>query len=190
MSRLIADPLLTAARFALLLLGGIILFAFVIMIIGIFAVLTVERAEVMTQVISFDAPPSVFWLIVAALVIVSAILATALQFIRLRFRMVVSVDRGDTFIAANAARLAQMGWLIVLGQLGILLIWAVEKVVDGYVDDTGINTDLSLSGWLLALVLFILARVFLRGTDLRAELEGTFGWRLSSNSTMCSTPGG
>ena len=44
MSRLIADPLLTAARFALLLLGGIILFAFVIMIIGIFAVLTVERA--------------------------------------------------------------------------------------------------------------------------------------------------
>lgn len=173
MSTFKSDPLLTAARFALILIGAIIIFAFVMLVIGIVAVLSVERAEVMAQVAGFDAPPSVYWLVVAALIVITAILGGTLQFIRLLYRMVASVDLGDPFVPANAQRLAQMGWLTIGVQLGILMIWAMAQIVESYVGDTRFNGELSLSGWLLALVLFILARIFRFGTDLRAEVEGT-----------------
>lgn len=53
------------------------------------------------------------------------------------------------------------------------MIWGLAQIVETYADDTGFDGDISLSGWLLALVLFILARLFRHGTNLRAGIEGT-----------------
>jgi Protein of unknown function (DUF2975) len=173
MSLLRSDPLLAAAKFLLILIGGIILFACVILIIGLVAVLSAERAEVLAQIAKFGAPDWFYWLVVGALVIVAAILAAILQFLRLLFQMVTSVDRGDPFVPANADRLTQMAWLTIGVQLAIMAVWGMAQLVERYVDDSGVDSGLSLSGWFLALVLFILARVFRHGTDLRAEVEGT-----------------
>jgi Protein of unknown function (DUF2975) len=173
MSTLKSDPLLAAARFALIAIGGILLFAIAMLVLGTGAALTVERADVLAQVAAVDAPPSVYWLVLAAMLVIIAILAAALQFIRLLYRMVRSVDAGDPFAPVNAERLAQMGWLTVGVQLGAVAVWSMAQIVKSYAPDHDFSWDLSLSGWLLALVLFILARVFRHGTDLRAEVEGT-----------------
>lgn len=58
-------------------------------------------------------------------------------------------------------------------QIGLIMIWGLAQIDETYADDTGFDGDISLSGWLLALVLFILARTFRHGTNLRAEIEGT-----------------
>jgi Protein of unknown function (DUF2975) len=173
MPRLKSDPLLAAARISLILVGGIILFAAVLLVIGIGAVLTVERSEVLAQVASFNAPASIYWLVVAAMLVIVGVLAAALQFIRQLYRIILSVNDGDPFVPVNAVRLGQMAWLTVAVQLGTTIVWAMAQIVKSYAPINDFAWDLSLSGWLLALVLFILARVFRHGTDLRAEVEGT-----------------
>ena len=63
MSRLRADPLLTAARMLLYGLGGLFLFAFVLLIIGVGVMLTIERAALLTQIAEIGAPATLFWLL-------------------------------------------------------------------------------------------------------------------------------
>lgn len=173
MTRWKTDPLLVAAKLLLILIGGVIGFAFIMLAIGTVAVLTVERADVMAQVAEFDGPQSLYWLVVAALIIIMAILAGIVRFNQLLYRMVTTVDHGDPFIPANTQRLEQMGWLTVGVQLGLTIIWGISQYVERFAGDTGIDGEITLSGWFLALVLFILARVFRHGTQLRAEVEGT-----------------
>jgi hypothetical protein len=84
-----------------------------------------------------------------------------------------SVETGDPFIRANAIRLKAIGWLMIAVQIvGIPLAIAAGKLADLFGDsDTGL--DLSISGILAILLVFILAGVFERGAEMREELEGT-----------------
>ncbi|PZU15567.1 MAG: hypothetical protein DI591_09455 [Citromicrobium sp.] len=94
--------------------------------------------------------------------------------------MVVSVSEGDPFVPANAERLSRMGWTALTGHLlallvGALVLWFTHEVKDGangklVIED---HISISLSGIMLILTLFILARVFRQGAMMRAELEGT-----------------
>jgi hypothetical protein len=89
--------------------------------------------------------------------------------------IIATVGEGDPFIMANAARLRRMGWQALIIQLvGIpamlLSTWLEPLLVE---DSFGITSDVSLNGFGLALVLFILARVFAAGSAMRADLEGT-----------------
>ena len=89
--------------------------------------------------------------------------------------MIDTVGRGDPFTLENAARLRRMGWLAIIVQvvslpLAMLATWLESNVEKGSFQ---LDSDISLTGIGLAIVLFILARVFTRGAEMREELEGT-----------------
>lgn len=76
---------------------------------------------------------------------------------------------GDPFVPENAVRLRAMAWLLlgmeVLGYLLGLISHMAVKESAGF--------EFSITGLIAVLSLFVLARVFTRGTELRDEIEGT-----------------
>jgi hypothetical protein len=100
----------------------------------------------------------------------------AFVFVRLLRRIVGSVAAGDPFVPANADRLRKMAWLTIAYQvvqvpLSGLIIWfdsAPAKSNVHYGDES-----ISPAIIAMALILFILARVFRQGALMRDELEGT-----------------
>lgn len=171
------DLLLSAAQ-VIIILGCIaIVFAMVMIGIGIGAVATVQHAEIAAKLASADAPAIVIWLLVGALLVVEGLLYLGLRFL-LELRAVgASVEQGDPFHPDNAARLARMGWIAVIGQVAVLPLGALATWLKPFSDKLGDTVDVSvgLDGGtiLLILILFILARVFKRGAAMRADLEGT-----------------
>ena len=108
----------------------------------------------------------------------AALLALGVYFLVLLKRIVASVGEGDPFAPVNAVRLSHMGWATLAGQvasipIGAATIWVARIVADN--DPVELRDDFGFSGstLLLTLVLFILARVFRRGAQMREELEGT-----------------
>src|SRR5262249_17290005 len=106
-----------------------------------------------------------------------AIAALALvQFIlRALRRVVASASVGDPFIEANAVELVRVAWLL----LGVNVIDALLKpmvyllapaVVRAKMHDT---VHVSITGLFAVLLIFVLAQIFRRGSDMRAELAGT-----------------
>ncbi|HET9355836.1 MAG TPA: DUF2975 domain-containing protein [Sphingomicrobium sp.] len=97
-------------------------------------------------------------------------------FFRLLRRIVDSVSEGDPFIPVNADRLYHMAWLslgiqAVLIAATPLMFWfdALPEKPNVHRGDSG----LSLGALVTALLLFVLARVFRVGSQMREELEGT-----------------
>jgi hypothetical protein len=106
-----------------------------------------------------------------------AIVALALvQFIfRGLRRVVLSASVGDPFIEANALELVRVAWLL----LGVEVMDALIKpmiyllapdAVRAMMHDT---VHISVTGLFAVLLIFVLAQIFRRGSDMRAELAGT-----------------
>ena len=92
-----------------------------------------------------------------------------------RSQIIATVGDGDPFILVNADRLTHMAWLSVAVQvLGIVASllgkWAEKRYA---ANNFEFNSEFTFTGIALALVLFILARVFREGAKMREELEGT-----------------
>ncbi|SRR5579859_905859 len=87
--------------------------------------------------------------------------------------MVDSVRGGDPFIPENARRLM----VIARTMLGIQLLNLAEGAISAAFSTPGNQLDAgwepSIDGWLAVLLLFVLARVFHHGTQMRADLAGT-----------------
>ncbi len=116
----------------------------------------------------------VFPWVVAGLVAAAALFAAAFRFAQLLGNIVGSVSAGDPFTLANAGRLRHMGWLALVFQvLSLIIAWpskwtellTLRALVSG--------ENLSLNGLMIAIVMFILARVFREGAEMRADLDGT-----------------
>jgi hypothetical protein len=83
---------------------------------------------------------------------------------------------GDPFVGDNAERLKRIGWLL----LGVMVVqflsttmvaWiAPDNNIAGHIDG---GSGPSLAGLLAVLLIFVLARIFRHGSEMRAELEGT-----------------
>ena len=87
--------------------------------------------------------------------------------------IVDSVAEGDPFIRANAIRLKAIGWLMLAAQIiGIPLAIAAREAADLF-GENNIDLDISLTGILAILLVFILAGIFELGAEMREELEGT-----------------
>jgi len=172
-----SDPLLGAAKVLIILSQIVMIFAMVMMGIGIGALLTVGYAELAGKVAEAGAPPYTFWLIVLAMLTGMAILSLAVKFLRELTGIIDSVDQGDPFHPLNAKRLSRMGWISVIGHALILPIMALAMWVAPYMEaahnDSHITGGIDFGMILLTLILFILARVFKRGAEMREELEGT-----------------
>jgi len=96
-------------------------------------------------------------------------------FARLLGFIIDTVGKGDPFVPDNADRLRTMAWLALAFQLLAIPIAALSAYIGLHVPAAALHVDPSISfnGVMMAIVLFILARVFRRGTQMREELEGT-----------------
>jgi len=127
--------------------------------------------------IPFDQAPMLP--VAGLLVTVFAIVAALFVFFGKLRAIIDTVGDGDPFAPINAERLNLMAWLLLAAQiltwpaasLGMIVAeWADE--IDG-VNITADLDGLDLTGVLMVLVLFILARVFRYGAAMREDLEGT-----------------
>ena len=118
-------------------------------------------------------PAELAYAISGAQLLIAAAALLGFLFIRQLRRIIDTVADGDPFIPENARRLNQMARLT----LAVQLIAIPAGVLAGWVAHVGktqhIDVGLSLGGVLLALILFVLARVFRKGAEMRDELEGT-----------------
>jgi hypothetical protein len=104
-----------------------------------------------------------------------AALALIQLILRALRRVVASASVGDPFIEANAVDLVRVAWLL----LGVNVIDALLKpmvyllapaAVRAKIHDT---VHISITGLFAVLLIFVLAQIFRRGSDMRAELAGT-----------------
>jgi hypothetical protein len=87
--------------------------------------------------------------------------------------MVGTVRAGDPFVAANATRLQQIAWVLLVQQLLGLVVGAIVRAISTPAHPVNIDAGFSVNGWLAVVMLFVLARVFAEGAGMRDDLEGT-----------------
>jgi len=171
------DPLLLAAWGICIFICGVLIFALVMVGIGAVAAVTVGRPEMLGELTKVGAPASALWLAEAILLLVAGVLYLALRFFNELIGIIQSVGEGDPFHPDNGARLSRMGWIALIGQGLGLVIAGIVLLLAPYIekagDKTGVEFGTDFGGLLMVLILFILARVFKRGAEMREELEGT-----------------
>jgi hypothetical protein len=87
--------------------------------------------------------------------------------------MVDTVRVGDPFVMANAARLQNIAWAVLALELMHLAVGGIAAGVSTASAPFDIDWNFSPTRWVAVLLLFVLARVFEQGAQMREELEGT-----------------
>jgi hypothetical protein len=87
--------------------------------------------------------------------------------------IVETVRVGDPFVAANAARLQTIAWLMLAVQLLSMAVGAIGQSLSTPAHPVDLDAGFSVNSWLAVLLTFLLARVFAAGTTMRDDLEGT-----------------
>jgi|GEM_PF-170214 len=115
----------------------------------------------------------------AGVMLIGLAMVATMYFFFDKLRLIIdTVGEGDPFLPENATRLNVMAWLLlgvqVLGipamGFGLFLAKWADEIENA---DVTIDAGLDLSGVLMVIVLFILARVFRIGAEMRDDLEGT-----------------
>ncbi|WP_232492864.1 DUF2975 domain-containing protein [Novosphingobium kaempferiae] len=169
------DPLLAIARgvvfFSMglcVLVGAIMTVLAPFMVFGRFDIMAKASGDV-------EGLTSQTFLAIGAVMLLVAVGAVlGFLFLRHLLRIIDSVGLGDPFVPINATRLAAMAWLTLAIEaltfpIGGLALWIARAFPEGHSD---LQVGFSMSGLLLAVILFILARVFRKGAEMRADLEG------------------
>ncbi|MBO9499985.1 MAG: DUF2975 domain-containing protein [Novosphingobium sp.] len=99
----------------------------------------------------------------------AAILVLAMRFFATLLKLMATVERGDPFVPENARRLRAMAWLLLAMEVVGFCTGAYASMVFKH----SYGFDFSVTGLVAVLSLFVLARVFARGTAMRDEIEGT-----------------
>ena len=114
---------------------------------------------------------------VASLAIVTAVfcIAIAAYMFLLTARIIDTADNGDPFVTENANRLNLIAWLLLAIQgIGFVADALANMLPDKIKDHAQVGFDgFSAAGILAVLLIFVLAQIFRRGSEMRAELEGT-----------------
>lgn len=96
------------------------------------------------------------------------------QFVLVRLLAIVETVRaGDPFILENAERLQQIAWSVLAGEVLHVVIVMVAAGMATPATPIDIRWKMSITRWLVVLLLFVLARVFETGARMREDLEGT-----------------
>lgn len=166
------DPLLAAARFLL----GFTMTVFVIAVtglgIGLGVVLTLQ-ARVTARLVAAGAPPEAFWAVIGLMILSGVAMVLGFHFFRHLYRIIGTVGEGDPFVPDNARRLQAMGWIALAVQVMAIPLEMLGRWLEHATAHIDFDVNFSGSGLLMALILFILARVFREGARLRDEVEGT-----------------
>ncbi|MEP5937001.1 MAG: DUF2975 domain-containing protein [Erythrobacter sp.] len=170
------DPLLVAGKVMttiLMALTGLV----TIILIGVVPVLLFNQGEFATAVAEAGGDNVGMALAAAILLLAIAALVTAaaFHFFQLLGRIIGTVSAQDPFTSDNAQRLGRMGWIALAFQIASFPIGALAVYLADFVPEENLTIDyeFSLTGLLLAIVLFILARIFRHGAAMREDLEGT-----------------
>ena len=174
------DPLLLAGRVLTIIMQGLLGFAAIALAIAAPAVL-IMQGKINLEIIEKygDAASAFPALTVAGLLLLGfVIVAGAFVFFGKLRKIIETVGDGDPFAPLNADRLSQMAWiglgvqvlLVPAAALGVLVSHWAEQFDSA---DFHVEAGLDLSGILLVVLLFILARVFRHGAAMREDLEGT-----------------
>jgi hypothetical protein len=173
MSNIGKDPLLSIARgligLTMALLGAVAAALMLLIVAG----LTFKREFLISQVAEKGIPDQGYPALLVLVALVAVLCVLGILFLRHLFRIVGSVGSGDPFNPINADRLRAMAWLTLGAQPLLWAIGAAAHWFARYGADAHPDVGISLSGFLLAVVLFILARVFRTGAQMREDLEGT-----------------
>ena len=87
--------------------------------------------------------------------------------------IIVTVRRGDPFVAENAYRLNAIAWFLLALQILSIAISLIGKAIANHGNPLHLDAGFSINGWLAVILTFVLARVFAEGTLMREDLEGT-----------------
>ncbi|AKH43662.1 hypothetical protein FHS61_002900 [Altererythrobacter atlanticus] len=174
MTQIKRDKLLIAARILVIFLKAVLGIAALGVVVAIPVVLF-SQSHVADALVSGVSLASGLSAIVATLLLGMVLLGGAFWFVHLLGRMIDTVGEGNPFVPDNADRLSRMGWIAVALQVAQIPLTVCASMVDQYFPEANVNIDsgISLTGIALAIVLFILARVFREGTAMREDLEGT-----------------
>ncbi len=176
MPKLMNDPLLSGTRAGILLVQAVTLVVAAGLLIGI-PIAWLFRERILEQIgPGALGEPSVIWAILAILFLSAAVLGLGFWFLQEIRRIIDTVRDGDPFVPRNADRLRRMGWLslatfgtsFVVAPLGI---WLLD--VGDWENAPEAGSGFPIGGLVLAIVLFVLARVFRKGAEMRDDLEGT-----------------
>ena len=88
-------------------------------------------------------------------------------------RIVESVQTGKAFTSENAGRLRTIAWAMVGIEVLHICVVAIASAVSTRDMPLHISSNFHITAWLSILMLFVLAQVFLEGTRMREDLEGT-----------------
>jgi hypothetical protein len=177
MSKMTRDPLLAIATIGTIVVRVVIVIGMIALGIGM-AVVAAVATGYMPDAVTVDfngLDQNGYAAAIAAMFLGIISLGLMFDFVGRLAQIIATVGEGDPFIAANAERLTRMGWLALAIQIvgfvaGLLGDYAEKRLGD---DTFNMEFSLTLSGLALAVILFILARVFRKGAEMRAELEGT-----------------
>ncbi len=161
---ILAIGIFILAMGALLVLAGVILFAWPYVVAEVGKDMTVSHG------VDLDSLQGAALGICSIGIAIFAATAWALNQLR---KIVDTVRDGDPFVAANAARLRKIGWVLVGIQLTGIPIGILAVQLNHHFDDIDIDTGFPLNGLLAILLVFVLARVFEQGAAMREDLEGT-----------------
>ncbi len=166
------DPLLSFARVVLgfaTAASAIFAIAMLLAIPFVFAI----RDRVLAFLVSNGAPPEAIWGVISLQVLSAVAAVLGFFFFRHLYRIIDTVGAGEPFSPDNAQRLSAMAWIsLAVHFLAIPLVIVSEKM-SRYSDRFDVDAGVSFAGLLLAIVLFVLARVFREGNRMREDLEGT-----------------
>ena len=166
------DPLLAIARLAFGFVTALSAVSASFFCLAVPFVLVI-RERVLAWLVAKGAPPEAIWGIISLQLLAAAAAIFAFFFFRHLYRIIDTVGAGDPFVPDNASRLMAMGWIAVVSHFLAIPLNLVAQWLAHYSDRFVVNFGISFAGLLLALVLFILARVFREGARMREDLEGT-----------------
>ena len=178
MKKMLHDPLLTVARVGTYIVQVAFVIGQVGLGIGIAATVIgalgyLPREAVVEGIEHLS--PALLWPAALAMALVLVALGLATRFV-VRLRQIIdTVGQGDPFVAENGERLTHMAWLALAGQI----LGMIAGAIGGWIQVHGghgrydLDVGVSFTGFFVAVILFILARVFREGARMRSDLEGT-----------------
>jgi len=175
------DPLLLAGKIITIIIqaavgiGGAVI-ALILPVVAFFEGEIVEGIANGSEVPVQDLPLAP---LIGLLATVLLVLAALFVFFGKLRAIIDTVGEGEPFVPHNAERLSLMAWLLLgvqalMWPLVTLALYLAEWANELDNVDLSLEADaFDLTGILMVLVLFMLARVFRHGAAMREDLEGT-----------------
>jgi hypothetical protein len=171
------DPLLSIGKIIVLIGQGLMAIAAAALAVGVPIVLFMQN-KITAEMQAEFADPTVQFPVMAVtgvMILALAIVAAAFLFLS-KLRLIINtVGEGDPFVPENAERLTAMAWLMLAIQILAIPTAAFGLYIAKLMEEQNASIDagFDVSGIIMVITLFILARVFRQGAAMREDLEGT-----------------